>query len=86
MIVLVMIVPLLTVLVMIVLVMTVHATTVPGATARKGIVHAPMKRAAKHLAIATAKASAITPHARALPHAEKPALKAEPMTASPRSQ
>ena len=81
-----MIVPMLTVLVM-----TVHAMTVLGGTAHKGIarkaiVHAPMKRAAKPLAIVMAKASAITPHARALPHAGKPALKAVPMTASPRSQ
>ena len=82
----VMIVPLLTVLVMTVLVMTVHATTVLGGTVHKGIVHAPMKRVVKPLAIVMAKDSAITPHAKALPHAEKPALKAAPMIASRRSQ
>ena len=80
MIVLLLIVPMLTVLAM-----TVHATTVLGATVHKVIVHALMKRAAKRLAIAMAKASAITPHARARPHAGKPALKAVPMIASPRS-
>ena len=80
-IVLLLIVPMLTVLAM-----TVHATTVLGAIVHKVIVHALMKRGAKHLAIAMAKASAITPHAKALPHAGKPALKAVPMTASRRSQ
>ena len=64
------------------LVMIAHAMTVLGAIVRRVTVHAPMKRAAKLLAIATAKASAITPHARALPHAGKPALKVAPMIAS----
>jgi hypothetical protein len=68
-----------------VLVMTVLVMTVLGAIVHKAIVHAPMKRAAKRLAIVMAKASAITPHARALLHAGKPALKAVPMTASQRS-
>jgi hypothetical protein len=81
MIVLLLIVPMLTVHVM-----TVHATTVLGAIVHKVTAHALMKRGAKHLAIAMAKASAITPHAKALPHAEKPALKAAPMIASRRSQ
>ncbi len=72
----VMIVPLLTVLVMIAPAMTVHKVTA----------HALMKRAAKPLAIVMAKASAITPHARALPHAGKPALKVVPMIASRASQ
>ena len=80
-IVLVMIVPMLTVLVMTVLVMTVL-----GAIVHKAIVHAPMKRAAKRLAIVMAKASAITRHARALPHAGKPVLKVVPMIASRASQ
>ncbi len=82
----VMIVPLLIVPVMIVPVMIAPAMTVLGGTAHKAIVHAPMKRAAKPLAIATAKASAITRHARALLHVGKPALKAAPMTASRASQ
>jgi hypothetical protein len=81
-----MIVPLLTVLVMIARAMTVHATTVLGATVHKVTAHALMKRGAKHLAIVMAKASAITPHARALPHAGKLALKAVPMIASRASQ
>ena len=79
-------VPVRTVPVMIVPLLIVHAMTVLGATARKGIVLAPMKRVAKHLAIVMAKASAITPHARALHRAGKPALKAVPMTASRASQ
>jgi hypothetical protein len=72
--------------VMIVLAMIVLAMTVLGAIVHKGIVHALMKRAAKRLATAMAKVSVITPHARALPHAGKPALKVVPMIASPRSQ
>lgn len=78
--------PATTVLVMIVLLLTVHVMTDLGATVHKVTAHALMKRGAKHLAIAMAKASAITPHARARPHAGKPALKAVPMIASPRSQ
>lgn len=68
--------------VMIVPAMIVRAMTVLGEIVHKAIVRALTKRAAKLLAIATAKASAITPHARALPHAEKPALKVVPMIAS----
>ena len=88
--------PATTVLVMIVLLLIVPATTVLvmtglvmtglGATVHKVTAHALMKRGAKHLAIAMAKASAITPHARARPHAGKPALKAVLMIASRRSQ
>ena len=59
--------------------------TVLGVIVHKVTAHAPMKRAAKRLAIVMAKASAITPHAKARPHAGKPALKAVPMIASPRS-
>jgi carbon starvation protein CstA len=73
-------------LVMTVLVMTVLVMTVLGAIVHKAIVHAPMKRAAKRLAIVMAKASAITRHARALPHAGKPVLKVVPMIASRASQ
>ena len=75
-----------TVLVMTALGGTAHKGTAHKGIARKAIVHAPMKRVVKHLAIVMAKASAITPHARALPHAGKPALKAVPMIASRASQ
>lgn len=84
--VLVMIVLLLTVPMLTGLVMTGLVMTGLGATVHKVTAHALMKRGAKHLAIAMAKASAITPHAKARPHAGKPALKAVPMIASPRSQ
>ena len=60
--------------------------TVLAAIVHKVTVHAPMKRVAKHLAIVMAKASAITPHARALPRAGKPALKVALMIASRASQ